>query len=427
MNKMKCVVLMLLVTVVLLSGCTMATLDKLYCLPKRSEEYENLQAVFDKAMSGLQHCAPISGDNRTFLQTADLDGDGVDEYLLFAKNDSAKPLKILIFAQLASGCVLMDTIEGYGFGFDFISYAQLDDRPGVELIVGRQVSDQVMRSVSVYRFSSGYARQLMNTSYHEISITDMDLDGVSELFVLTAGPSEKSVGTARMFTFANGEMGRSAEIPISAPLSGFKMLANSFLQDTVPAVYVTSTTDNQNLVTDIFIMDRGELTAVCAGISVPSVDNYFVFPADMDGDGVIEMPRLVQVDSTDDSTKEVAICWYTLSSDNHEHQKMLTYHHFVQNWYIEVDQEILAELAIDRTQDGTVFHYRDEKLLTILALTDADREEQSQRPGCTILYGGETVIYVAIIDENAGSSDMVDRLIERFHPIRVELNTEEDR
>ncbi len=428
MNKFMRLIVLILACVLLLSGCAMATLDKLYCLPKRSEEYENLQAVFDKAMQGLQYCAPINGDNRLVLQTADLDGDGVDEYLLFAKDDSDKPLKILIFAQLASGCVLMDTIEGYGFGYDFVSYAQVDDRPGVELIVGRQVSEQVMRSVAVYRFTSGFARQLLNTSYHEISTTDMNQDGVAELFVLTAGPSEKSAGTARLFTFHDGEMQRSAELPLSAPMSGFKMLENSVLQDQVPAIYVTSTADNQNLVTDIFIMDRGELTNLIGGITVSSLDNYYVFPEDVNNDNILELPRLIPLRPSDEGdAEEYAIGWYSLTSDLSEHGKLFTYHHYSQNWYLEVDEQLLEDLSVVKTENGTVFYYDGQKLLTIVALTDADRIQQSQKPGCTILYGGETVIYVAILEESITHDEVIDSLIRRFHPIRVELNTEEDR
>ena len=150
-------IMICLVILLFLTGCGLSTVDQLYCLPKRSEAYNNLQTAIDEAMDGLAFSAPIYGDNRQNVQAADLDGDGVDEYLLFAKDNSEKPLKVLIFSQLASGYVLMDTIEGYGMAFDFVEYAQMDDRPGMEIVLGRQVSDQVARAVSVYRFTSGFA------------------------------------------------------------------------------------------------------------------------------------------------------------------------------------------------------------------------------------------------------------------------------
>ena len=78
------VLAVLLAVSVLLSGCVLGTLDELYCLPKRSEEYENLQAVVDKAMAGLEYCAPSYGENRQFMQAADLDGDGIRELIIGA-------------------------------------------------------------------------------------------------------------------------------------------------------------------------------------------------------------------------------------------------------------------------------------------------------------------------------------------------------
>ena len=97
----KFIVLVLLLTFVL-TGCSMPTLDDLYCLPKRFNSDSNLQEVIDDAMEGLQFSAPISGINQQTVQAADLDGDGKDEYLLFAKDNSEKPLKILIFTELQS-------------------------------------------------------------------------------------------------------------------------------------------------------------------------------------------------------------------------------------------------------------------------------------------------------------------------------------
>lgn len=427
MGKARKIILLLIVVVLAFTGCAMATVEELYCLPKRSEEHENIQAVIDKAMQGLSYSAPIYGENRQFLQVADLDGDGIDEYLVFAKDNSDKPLKILIFCQLASGCVLMDTIEGYGFGFDFVSYAQMDDRPGVELIVGRQVSNQIMRSVSVYRFTSGIARQLLNTSYNEITTTDMDDDGVNELLLLTAGVSEKSAGTVKLYRYQEGELQRSAELQLSASMNDFKLLESGILQDGTPAIYVTCGMDSQQLVTDLFIQDRGDLVVFAKGITVSAIDNYYVYPDDVDDDGVLELPRLVLLNGLDETDPpQYLIEWYSLDSKNNETIKSFTYHNYAQNWYLELDKEMIPALSIRQSEEGCAFYYMGEKMVTIFALTDADREEQSLEPGRTVLYGGETVIYVAIQEDAVLDRDITEELITRFHPIRVDLNTEED-
>lgn len=417
----------LLVIALLLSGCALGTIDELYCLPKRSEQSENLQAVIDKAMADLEYCAPSYGDNRHILQTADLDGDGVDEYLIFAKGDSDKPLKILIFCQLASGYVLMDTIEGYGFGFDFVTYAQMDDKPGLEVIVGRQVSEQVMRSVSVYRFTSGFSRQLLSTGYSQVVTVDMDDDGISEMFLLSPGISEKSYGTARLYSYRDGELQRSAELLLSASMSGFKMMVSGSLADGKSAIYVTCASTKQSLVTDIFTIEDKQLVAFATGISTDAIHNFYVYPEDIDDDGVLELPRLVPLAKlAEDQRQEYLVEWYALDSAGNQIVKNRTYHNLIDNWYLELGSFETERLSVVQTETDCAFYYGEEKLFTILVLTDADREAQAQLPGRRILYSGESSIYVAELEPNAAELGMEEILLQQFHPIRVDVNTERD-
>ena len=428
MRKLK-IFFLLLAAALLMSGCAMSTADKLYCLPKRAEEYENLQAVIDKSMANYTYCAPLYGENRQVWQVADLDGDGIDEHLIFAKDDSERPLKILIFCQLASGYVLMDTIEGYGFAFDYISYAQMDDQPGVELIVGRQLSDDLTGNISIYRFTSGFSRLLLSTGYSHHTITDMDNDGLSELFLLMHGMAEKSNGAALLYRYKDGELHRSAEIQLSAPITGFKLMQTGYLQTGRPVIYVTSSPDGISLVTDIFAIENGKLQSFMSDLSVDTLQNYFVYPADMDNDNVLELPRLVPLEQANDtSRREYLIEWFSLNADKTKNIKLHTYHNFADNWYFRLDEEMYDHLSVEQTEQGCVFYINGEPALTILALKDADRVEQSQQPGWIILYSSETVIYVAYPEPESEVYEMFTtaEIRKRFTPIRVDLNTERD-
>ena len=93
---------------------------------------------------------------------------------------------------------------------------------------------------------------------------------------------------------------------------------------------------------------------------------------------------------------------------------------------MQLNQDVVSLLSVRPSEAGTSFYYNAEKIMTILALTDADREEQAIKPGCTVLYMGETVIYVAIWEDTAPDIKTINDLIARFHPIRVDLNKEED-
>ena len=96
MNRMWKIALCVLMLLIL-CGCSVLTVDEMYYPPKRSEAFDNLQTVMNDAMSGLDYCAPISGENQQNVQMADLDGDGLNEYLVFAKGTQDRPLRILVF------------------------------------------------------------------------------------------------------------------------------------------------------------------------------------------------------------------------------------------------------------------------------------------------------------------------------------------
>ena len=84
----------------LLTGCGARTIDQMYSLPRRSERNNNLRAAIESSMTGKVYAAPVSGANQESVQTADLDGDGKEEYLVFSKVLQDDSLQILLFNQL---------------------------------------------------------------------------------------------------------------------------------------------------------------------------------------------------------------------------------------------------------------------------------------------------------------------------------------
>ena len=171
-------IILLLSATLLLSGCTMRTVEQMYQLPRRSDDYNDLQSAIDGAMSGLEYSAPPAGENRQTVHIADLDGDGVQEYLVFAKGSAERPLRVLIFREEADVFSHIDTIELNGSAFDQVEYVQMDGTGGVEIVVGSQLIDQVLRSVSVYTFVGGQTQQLMTANYTKFLTEDLDKDGL---------------------------------------------------------------------------------------------------------------------------------------------------------------------------------------------------------------------------------------------------------
>ena len=118
----KRIMFLMLLTALLLTGCAMQTVEEMYALPKRSEEFNEMQSAIDMAMYGMTYASPQSGENQQTVQMADLDGDGTDEILVFAKGATEKPLQVLIFTQDENGHVrTMETIGNNGLAFERVN------------------------------------------------------------------------------------------------------------------------------------------------------------------------------------------------------------------------------------------------------------------------------------------------------------------
>jgi hypothetical protein len=98
---------LLALIVLLLSGCSIGAVTDLYCLPMRSEEFNNLQSVMNNAMTGLEYSAPLRGDNRQTVQRVDLNGDGEEEYLVFAKSGVADVIAMVIPLALVRPIIMV--------------------------------------------------------------------------------------------------------------------------------------------------------------------------------------------------------------------------------------------------------------------------------------------------------------------------------
>ncbi len=423
---------MLALVICLLGGCAMPTVDELYCLPKRSNADNNLQQVIDLAMDGLQYSAPISGANQQTVQSADLDGDGTNEYLLFAKDSGEKTLKILIFSKLASGYVLMDTIEGYGFAFEFVEYANMDDRPGLEIIVGRQVSDQLARSVSVYRFTGGFARQLMTASYTRILTTDFDDNGLEDIFLISPGQTEDAPATAVLYTFRSGEISRSTEAVLSASADALRRVDLTRLDSGTTAVIVSAALDEQTLVTDVFTALDHRIEPIVSGLRTPTLDNYYLYPEDIDGDGVLELPALRQLDVPQDAREQYLVFWQSADETGALTDKLCMYLDPDDGWYLRLDPQRVDGLTLIQTEDCYCFGRFDgqskdwNELFTVWVMTGPEREEQAAEYDRYPLYYGETELY-AVSFAQSGEDWDIEELIDGFRLLRMDWSTEENR
>ncbi|MBR4109998.1 MAG: hypothetical protein IKK41_06795 [Oscillospiraceae bacterium] len=433
------IIISILSAALLLSGCTMRTVGQMYQLPRRSDDYNNLQSAIDSAMTGLDYSAPLAGENRQTVHIADLDGDEDPEYLVFAKGSAERPLRILIFNEVEDTFVHVDTIESNGSAFDQVEYVEMDGNHGVEIVVGSQLSDQVLRSVSVYTYTGGQIQQMMTANYTKFLAEDLNKDGLYELFLLRPGQTDTDNGIAELYRVNQGVMERSNEVNMSAPPDKLKRILIGKLHDDKTAVYVASTAGETALITDVYTIVDDRLANVSfsneSGTSVKTMRNYYVYADDIDNDGVVELPYLISMQPLEGepgSDRQELIRWYAMQSDGEEIDKLYTYHNFVGGWYLELDSSSAPRIAVKQIGNTYEFYLWDEQfryaqpVMSIYALSGQSREAHSREDGRFVLYKTESITYAASLKIAAAACGVTqESLLRAFHLIQQDWKTGE--
>lgn len=432
--------MLFLLTALLFSGCTMRTVEQMYALPKRSEEFNEMQSAIDTAMYGMTYASPQSGENQQTVQMADLNGDGVEEIIVFAKGASEKPLQVLIFTHDADGNVrTMETIGSNGLAFEQVEYVDFDDRPGKELVVGIRVGEQVQRSLAVYTFQNNDAELMLLNGYSKFITCDLDKNGRSELMVFRQGEVELQRAMAVLYQTKNGQIERSLELSMSGKAEDIRRIMQGSLQNGTSAVYVASAPEANVMVTDVLTLKGDSFVNLTysgdVNTSIPTLRNFYVYSEDIDGDGVVEIPSTVTMKPLSmwqTAEHRQFLRWYALDENGWEYNKLFTFHNFVGGWYLRLHNTWASRITVEQDNGVYRFYLWDESyqiassLFTLYVFTGSNRDEEAVKDGRFALYRSEGVAYAASLNVAAAEYDITeDYLIESFRLIRQDWQTGE--
>ena len=425
----------LLLVLLMLTGCYSFNSVELYALPQRSREYRELQTAVETALGSGSYSAPLAGANRQVIQQADLDGDGLDETLVFCKMEGERPLKVLILRRTEDSYALAWTLEGDGTAFDSVQYAQIDGQPGMELLISRRIGEQVQQFLSVYTLTDGAALELMSSGYTAYTVVDLDGNQRSDIFVLRAN-SDGPRAYAELWRFQDGELRKDAEASLSTRAEDVKRMLTGDVAPGVPAVFVASAYDESNLITDVFALSGNSFTNISqnaeSGQSAQTVRNYYVYSTDIDGDGLIELPNTLPLTAQAGdpaSENQYRIIWYNLNPDGSRTEKMSTYHNFGEGWFLYLPEAWCQELFVTKNRaengpagtelsllgpDGTR-----SPLVSVYVFNGEQALSMSRADGRFLLTQRGDVCYAALLNEAAGLEP--EELKARFSLISIDL------
>ena len=422
-----------------LGGCFLDPAESLYAMPKQSRDFYDLQTAVEGILpSDGAYAPPVAGDNQQAVQLSDLDGDGENEALVYIRGAGDTPMSLCIFDKQGESYRLLAKLDGAGSAFDRVQYAQLDGKGGNEIVVGRRLSEQVTCSLSVYTLQDGVITELLSAAYSEFITSDLNSDGLTDLVLLRSDADAKN-GIAEFYHWQEDQLYREVEARMSAPAYAVKRIITGRVSESIPAIFVGSEYGESTIITDVFGVYRGEFTNLAldedADTAVQTVREYYVYSSDIDDDGLIELPRLLPLQSVpEDSSSEnqSLVSWYNLIPGGGERAKALTYHNYSGGWYLSVPEQWADRLIVTRGNafDSTLvytFSLLEEdgalrQLFSLVALS-GDSAQKAQTDGSWIKFHskGEISYFCCIMDSSIPLQDIKDS----FHFIRVDWNTGE--
>lgn len=396
----------------MLSGCMFnASPEDMYELPQFPDEYAALRDVINTILEdGAEYASPLSGTNVQSVQMVDLDGDGVEEAVAFFRNSAdEKPLKVYIFREEEQGYTQAAVLEGSGTAINSIRYQDLNGDGSRELLVGWRVSTDI-QAMEVYDIRYFRPQALMFSMYARYEVLDFDEDGMTELVVLRSDMDGNPVAEFYDWSDRLLEIRSSARLTMTmAELQGIKV---GTLRGGEVAMFVTGVSQDTRAITDILIYNENGICNIVrndySGVSSEIFRNIDLVPADIDGDGVTEVPMPVRLENSrvGDGAVYWQVYWRSYNTKGQGEIVCSTYHNMSEGWYLMLPEDWEEEIAVRQTsttdERGTIFSVFDRDsddyidVLGIYTVTGGNREYRAVRNDRFVLKRQADAVYAAV-------------------------------
>ena len=250
----------------------------------------------------------------------------------------------------------------------------------------------------------------MRTNYVNYAVADLNKDGKRELTVLRA--NQDGEGVADCYVSKNGVLTLRSSVLVSmtmAELSQQGKVTVGTLRSSDPALFITGVADGARAITDVLALRGGELTnlvlSAITGVSGEVSRFCSVYPMDINGDGVTEVPRTVTLQGEDaDRAVSQRVDWISYDASGTASRVLSTYHDVADGWYLQLPEGWPERVWVGRSASpdeiGITFYTdssREESyvpVLRITALSGSERERLAVRTGRFILGRNDGIIYV---------------------------------
>ncbi len=363
--------LSLAMAIMFLCGCTIPSGDELLAAPKPAANYQNLQVELEKQLAkGLNYTAPSKGENRSSIQLVDLDGDGLEEAIVFfrkANPSSEGSFDIYIYRKQEEQYVCTGSINGNGSSIESVEYPVITPEGKRGIVIAWLIQSDGPNALTMCDFDTNLSpRTLLETEYTAMALTDLTGNSANELLLMVNGSSGKR--TARMYRYSGGALSFDGEAISNEEIVSVERISTGKVKGGKGAVIAEGkTTGGVGLTTDIFVYSEGGLKNLAlSGEDKTSTGTYrpvSVYSMDINKDGITEFPKAVLMAGYGDASDPNAVFmldWYSYGAEVPPVKVLTTYQNISDSWAFKIDDSWHDTITASKSNENgasTVYFY----------------------------------------------------------------------
>lgn len=259
--------LLLLVLCLLLSSCTGLSpfTDDLLKPPRLTAEQKEIEdALLSSVNTGdLTFKYPKSGEHRSAFIFQDIDGDGLEEALVFYVTPASDSTFLSVLDRLPDGrWQSPNAIAGAAKNVEFISFAYLTDESRCDILVGWSDPLGQQKLLNVYSYLDGRLESRFEDgaqSYETYLAANLDEDPLSELILISRDQTDRVQSHwLYLYSYSDYSLQMMHETPLSDYMMDCKGITTGKISQTDPraGIFIDEITEEGMLVTEVFVVGR---------------------------------------------------------------------------------------------------------------------------------------------------------------------------
>lgn len=394
------------------------TVDTLLAAPKLSKDQQEIHETLTGSVgSDISLKYPKSGDNRSAYLVADIDGEPTAEAIVFyeynslAKKDSG--IRLGVLDKDGGKWKFVGELAGMGTDVDKIIVSQLDRGSKVNVIVGYSTLSINEKALAVYSYEEGEMKLLAQDTYSVMETVDLNNDGYSEIITVQSG-KDTDPATAALLSSKNGEITKENMIPMLSQCQSVVSYKKGKLTQTNKALFVDSICGEGQIQTEFVYYRHNALQDPVAQIGerlsslTVRPDGYYC--ADVDGDGIIEIPSVTPLPGYELLPLEQQLyltTWRTYENYYKLRDKCSGYYSLSNGYMLVFPEKWLGSVTVKKDEETgeAVFYVFDTSLdeteNELIRITVSPRKETAQylQQGYQVITSSGQLDYLVKISE----------------------------